>query len=65
MARKITYSQAYRELLEIVEEIENAEIDIDQLDPKIKRAAELLKICREKLYNTELSVTNVLEALDE
>ncbi len=63
MAKKITYSEAYTELQQIVEEIENAEIDIDLLDIKIKRASELLKICKEKLYKTEEHALKVLEEI--
>lgn len=61
MAKKISYSEAFTELQEIVNDIENSEIDIDLLDTKIKRASELLKICKDKLYKTEESVMNVLE----
>ena len=60
---KIKYTEAYSELKQIVEEMENSEITIDDLDVKIKRAAELLKICKEKLYETENSVKNVLSEM--
>lgn len=60
MAKKISYTEAYSELQHIVDEIENAEINIDLLDAKIKRASELLKICRDKLHKTEENVLQVL-----
>lgn len=59
---EITYTKAYQELQEIVENIENSEINIDELEHKIKRASELLKICKDKLQKTE---TSVLKNLDE
>ena len=62
MNKKPTYTEAFNELQEIVSEMENSEIGIDLLDSKIKRAAELLKICKDKLYKTE---KNVKEALEE
>lgn len=62
MIKKPTYTEAFNELQEIVSEMENSEIGIDLLDSKIKRAAELLKICKDKLYKTE---KNVKEALEE
>lgn len=60
MAKKITYTEAFAELQQIVNEIENEETGIDILDIKIKRAAELLKICKDKLYKTEEDVSNIL-----
>jgi exodeoxyribonuclease VII small subunit len=64
MGTKITYTEAFTELQEIVREMENAEIDIDELDAKVKRASVLLKICREKLYKTEQNVLETLKAID-
>ncbi len=63
MAKKISYSEAYEELQQIVDEIENAEIGIDLLDEKIKRASVLLKICKDKLHKTEENVMAVLEEI--
>ena len=64
MAEKITYKEAFKELEEIVWEMENSEIDIDQLDMKIKRASELLKICKDKLYKTEKNVKKILDEIN-
>ncbi|MCX2837776.1 exodeoxyribonuclease VII small subunit [Salinimicrobium sp. MT39] len=64
MGTKITYTEAFTELQEIVVEMENAEIGIDELDAKVKRASALLKICREKLYKTEQNVLETLKAID-
>lgn len=61
MEKEITYSEAYEELQQIVAEMEHSEISIDELDLKIKRASELLKICKEKLYNTEKNVQEILK----
>lgn len=63
MSKKITYTEAFNELQEIVAEMENSEISIDTLDLKVKRASQLLKICREKLYKTEENVLATLESL--
>lgn len=61
MSKEISYTDAYRELQEIVSEMENSEISIDELDTKIKRASELLKICKDKLFKTEKNVQQILE----
>ncbi len=64
MAEEITYTQAYKELQEIVDEMENSEIAVDELDSKIQRASELLKICKDKLYKTEKNVQKILEEIN-
>lgn len=63
MTEEISYTEAYNELQEIVLEMENSEISIDELDEKIKRASELLKICKDKLYSTEKNVQDILEEI--
>lgn len=63
MSKDTSYTTAYNELQEIVTEMENAEITIDDLDTKIKRAAELLKICKDKLFRTEKNVQEILEEI--
>lgn len=63
MNKKPNYTEAFNELQDIVSEMENSEIGIDLLDTKIKRAAELLKICKDKIYKTEKSVKDVLEEI--
>ena len=63
MKKEITYTKAFDELQLIVEEMENSQISVDDLDVKIKRASELLKICRDKLYKTEKSVQDILDEI--
>lgn len=63
MIEEINYTDAHKELQEIVSEMENAEISIDELDTKIKRASELLKICKDKLFKTEKNVQDILEEI--
>ncbi len=65
MGTKITYTEAFTELQQIVEEMENSEISIDELDAKVKRASALLKICREKLFKTEQNVLETLRTFDK
>ncbi|MBP6872236.1 MAG: exodeoxyribonuclease VII small subunit [Bacteroidales bacterium] len=65
MEKKITYSEAIKELELIVGEIEEGEITIDTLSEKVKRASELIRICKEKLTATEEDVSKILEDLKE
>lgn len=64
MGTKISYTDAFAELQQIVTEMENSEIGIDELDAKVKRASVLLKICREKLFKTEQNVLETLKTLE-
>lgn len=64
MEENLSYTEAYAEIEEIVAEMENSEISIDLLDSKIKRASELLKICKKKLFETEASVKETLEGME-
>lgn len=63
MNEEITYTDAFDELQQIVMEMEHSEITIDQLEIKIKRAASLLKICKDKLYKTEKNVQEILKEI--
>ena len=65
MTEEISYTEAHAELQEIVSEMENSEISIDELDVKIKRASQLLKICKDKLFKTEKNVMEVLEEIKD
>lgn len=58
------YSDALAELQRLVEEIENGEVGVDDLSVKVRRATELIRICRSKLSSTEEDVKTILEELD-
>lgn len=61
----ITYTEAIQELEAIVTEIEEGEITIDTLSEKVKRASELIKICKAKLTATEEDVSKILGEIKE
>ena len=58
------YTEAYEELQEIVSEIERGDISVDELSDKVKRAALLIKICKDKLTSTEGDVNKILKELE-
>jgi exodeoxyribonuclease VII small subunit len=64
MENKITYTEAFAELQEIVSEIEQGEITVDELSEKVKRAAFLINICKTRLTTTEEDVSKILRDLD-
>jgi exodeoxyribonuclease VII small subunit len=61
---KISYTEAYEELQQIVAEIESGDISVDELAEKVKRATALVKVCREKLARTGEDVNTILKELD-
>jgi len=61
---KLTYEQAVQELEKIAAEMENTEtIDFDKINEKVRRAAELLKICKQHLHKTDSEIEKILEQL--
>lgn len=59
------YEEAYEELQVIISDIESGEISVDSLSEKVKRAAELIAFCKEKLTSTESDVQKILDDLAE
>jgi exodeoxyribonuclease VII small subunit len=64
MSETINYTEAFLELQTIVSEIEQGEISVDELSQKVKRASQLIKICKAKLSTTEEDVDKILKELD-
>ena len=62
-SEKLNYTKAFEELQQIVQEIEQGEISVDELSQKVKRAAALIKICKDKLSSTEEDVSIILKEL--
>ncbi|MBU3928540.1 MAG: exodeoxyribonuclease VII small subunit [Bacteroidetes bacterium] len=63
--KKVPYTEALLELEEIVNQIENDEISVDELSEKVKRAAWLIKSCKETLRTTEEEVALILKEINE
>ena len=59
----MTYTAAFEELKEIVDQLENESISVDELTEKMKRATVLMKICRDKLTKTEEEVNKTIAEL--
>lgn len=63
METNYTYEDAFTELQQIVSDIESGEINVDELSEKIKRASELIAVCKTKLTATEEEVEQLLAKL--
>ncbi len=64
MKKEILYTKAIEELEEIVTSIENEDVNVDELSVKVKRAAELINICKDKLQKTEEEVDKILKEIN-
>ena len=62
--KKITYREAVEEIEEILASIESEELDVDELSDKVKRVSVLIKICKDKLHNTESEVEKILNEME-
>jgi exodeoxyribonuclease VII small subunit len=64
MEQDLTYDQAYTELKSIAQQIDNESITVDVLAQKVKRAADLIKFCQEKLRATESEVDKIIKQME-
>lgn len=60
-----SFSESLAEIEEIVGRIEAEDVDIDLLADELRRAAELLEVCRAKIRRAEVEVRNIVDSLDE
>ena len=60
MKQELKYEAAFAELQAIVRKMENDELDIDQMAEQLKRAQELIKLCKDKLTKTDAEIKKIL-----
>jgi exodeoxyribonuclease VII small subunit len=60
MTKEIKYEAAFAELQAIVHKMENDELDLDQMSEQLKRAQQLIKVCRDKLTKTDEEIKRIL-----
>ncbi len=63
-ADELKFGEAMDELEAILRRIEEEEIDIDSLAEELKRATELLELCRGKIKKAEVEVTQIVQSLE-
>lgn len=63
--KKPTYKEAVKEIEEILDKIENNGLDVDDLSKNVRRVAELLRFCKDKLHKTEEEIENILKSIEE
>lgn len=60
----VGYAEALAELESILTEIEDDAVDVDVLAARVKRAAELLRICRDRITAAKVEVTQIVAELE-
>lgn len=63
-ARKPSFAEAVAEVEEILAGLERDDVDIDRLGGEVRRAVELIRICREKLERTDREVRDLVAGLE-
>ena len=58
--KELKYEAAMAELQAITHKMENDELDIDQMSEQLKRAQELIKLCKDKLTKTDEEIKKIL-----
>ena len=55
------YEDSIKELESIVRRMENDELDIDSLGKQLKKAQQLIKLCKDKLAKADEDIKEVLK----
>jgi exodeoxyribonuclease VII small subunit len=62
--KSLSYTKAVAAIEEILQQIETGELDVDELADKVKKASELLKVCKDKLFQTEKEIAKILKEME-
>ena len=60
MEKAMKYEEAMKQLEQIVSKMENDELDIDQMSEQLKKAQQLIKLCKDKLMKTDKESQKIL-----
>ena len=60
MKQELKYEAAFAELQAIVRKMENDELDIDQMSDQLRRAQQLINLCKDKLTKTDEEIKKIL-----
>lgn len=58
MPKKVSYTEAKEQLDQIINELENDQITIDDLTAKVKKAKQLIELCKQKLRQTQKELSD-------
>ncbi len=60
----ISYRDALDELDEILARLEQTDVDVDHLADQVARASELIALCRSRINDARVRITDVTAGLD-
>jgi exodeoxyribonuclease VII small subunit len=64
MAKKeFSFNESIIEIEGILSNIESGDLDVDKLSIEVKRAADLIKLCQQKLRSTEEEIDSIFKNL--
>jgi exodeoxyribonuclease VII small subunit len=63
-ADQVGYGEALAELEAILDEIEDDAVDVDVLAARVTRAAELLRVCRDRITAARVEVEQIVADLE-
>lgn len=58
------FRDAMDELKKILGRIEREEVDLDELSDLVERAAQLIRLCRQRVVSTEMRVQEIIGELE-
>jgi exodeoxyribonuclease VII small subunit len=60
----IGYADALAELERILAELEGDSVDVDRLGAQVRRAAELIRVCRARISGARLEIESVVADME-
>ena len=64
MPEEPSYREALAELEDILAAIEEEQVDVDELAVKIRRSADLIRLCRSRIEAAEIAIEEIVAELD-
>ena len=58
--KEVNYEESVHQRENIVEKMERGELDVDSMVSQLKRAQELVKLCKKKLKHTDDEIQKLL-----
>lgn len=65
MGKAMNYQTAYENLEKIFEQLQAGDINVDELETKLKKALEYIRICKDILKKHEVKVNEILSEIEK
>ena len=59
--KRINYEEAVKQLEDIVAKMEDGEMDLESMTTQLKKAQELVKLCKDRLTQTDKDIQALLK----